>query len=121
MSVVAYPENGGVTIIYSANTPDYMDIDGVLINPELSEDVKNSPALHLKIVDGVIVVKTEEEIESLDTRTNAEKREQAYKVECDPYLPTLISYNLTSDSRYTDLYNEWKAKRDAILALYPVE
>lgn len=123
MSTVAYPKQEGnissVVIIYSANTPKYTNIPGVMINPVLSAEVKNAPANYLKIVDSVIVLKTQAEIDAMDTRTASEKREKAYATECDPYLPVLQSYELESDPRLATVKAEWEAKRLAIQQKYP--
>ena len=121
MATVAYPENNGVKIIVSANTPDYTDIPGVLINPNISGEAMSSPESHREIVDGAVVKKSEADIAALDTRTNKEKREAEYEERCDPYLPVLNSYNLTNDERFQAVYDEWKAIRDSIAAEYPDE
>lgn len=119
MSTIAYPEGNGVKVIISANTPEYTDIQGVLINPDISSDALNVPDSHREIVDGKVVKKSDVDIAALDTRTNKEKREAEYKAKCDPYLPILTAYKFTGDPRYDTIYAEWKALRDEIEAKYP--
>jgi len=123
LSNIAYPEVNGVVssvvIIHSADTPKYTNIPGVLINPVISDEVNNAPANHRKIVDSEIVLKTAEEIEEMDVRTPAEKRADAYMVECDPMLTVLSSYEFSNDPKLEALKASWLAKRVAIQELYP--